>query len=136
MFTAIHLTGKKQCIYDKNGIVNTGIIVKLIKLLEKDETAINVNEQIKVDIRETLKIIAEERDGFLAIADYMARETNIKHIEDIFGPKIIIALAQLLPKVKDIEEPPTLPSNKVSEYKIYAKTINYFINKQPAPISS
>lgn len=32
----------------------------------------------------------------------MARETNIKHIEDIFGPKIIIALAELLPKVKDI----------------------------------
>jgi len=36
MFTAIHLTGKKQCIYGKNGKVNTSIIVKLIKLLEKD----------------------------------------------------------------------------------------------------
>jgi ABC-type uncharacterized transport system ATPase subunit len=93
MFTAIHLTGKKQCIYGKNGKTNTAIIVKLIKLLEKDETATNVNDQIKTDIRETLKIIAEERDGFLAIADYMARETNIKHIDDIFGPKIIIALA-------------------------------------------
>lgn len=73
MFTAIHLTGKKQCIYGKNGKVNTSIIVKLIKLLEKDEDATNVNEQIRIDIRETLKIIAEERDGFLAIGDYMAR---------------------------------------------------------------
>lgn len=58
MFTAIHLTGKKQCIYDKNGKVTTNIILKLIKLLEKDETATNVNDQIKIDIRETLKIIA------------------------------------------------------------------------------
>lgn len=43
MFTAINLTGKKQCIYGKNGKVNTSIIVKLIKLLEKDENATNVN---------------------------------------------------------------------------------------------
>jgi hypothetical protein len=74
MFTAIHLTGKKQCIYGKNGKVTTNIIVKLIKLLEKDpKTCNNISEQIKIDIRETLKIIAEERDGFLAIADYMSR---------------------------------------------------------------
>lgn len=51
MFTAIHLTGKKQCIYGKDGKVNTSIIVKLIKLLEKDENATNVNEQIRMDIR-------------------------------------------------------------------------------------
>jgi hypothetical protein len=51
MFTAIHLTGKKQCIYDKKGKVTTNIIVKLIKLLEKDQTATNVNDQIKIDIR-------------------------------------------------------------------------------------
>ncbi len=36
MFTAIHLKGKKQCIYDQQGKVTTNIIVKLIKLLEKD----------------------------------------------------------------------------------------------------
>jgi len=45
-------------------------------------------------------------------------------------------LAELLPKVKDIDEPPTLPSNKISEYKIYAKTINYFINRDPVAVSS
>lgn len=43
MFTAIHLIGKKQCIYDKNNKITTNIIVKLIKLLEKDENAKNVN---------------------------------------------------------------------------------------------
>ena len=59
MFTSIHLIGKKQCIYDEKGKTTTKIIVKLIKLLEKDENNKNVNEQIKTDVRETLKIIAE-----------------------------------------------------------------------------
>lgn len=66
----------------------------------------------------------------------MSKETNIRHIEDIFGPKIIVALAELLPKVKNIEDPPTLPSNKISEYKTYAKTINHFINKEPPCFSA
>jgi hypothetical protein len=64
----------------------------------------------------------------LAIADYMSKNTDIKHIEDIFNSKIIIPLAILLPKVKDIAEPPTLPSNKIGDYKAYAKTVNYFLN--------
>lgn len=51
MYTAIHLHGKKQCIYNIQGKVNTSLIVKLIRLLEKGEEATNVNEQIKEDIR-------------------------------------------------------------------------------------
>ncbi len=35
MFTAINLSGKKQCIYSGEGKVDTTILVKLIKLLEK-----------------------------------------------------------------------------------------------------
>lgn len=33
MFTAINLKGKKQCIYDEEGKVNTKIITDLVKLL-------------------------------------------------------------------------------------------------------
>lgn len=33
MFTSINLTGKKQCIYNKTGAVDTKIIIKLVKLL-------------------------------------------------------------------------------------------------------
>lgn len=33
MFTATNLTGKKQCIYNKDGQVDTKIIIKLTKLL-------------------------------------------------------------------------------------------------------
>lgn len=41
-----------------------------------------------------------------------------------------------MPKVKDIDDPPTLPSNKITEFKTYGKTINYFINKDPPAVSS
>ena len=129
MFTAIDLKGKKQCIY-KEDKVDTKILVKLIKLLDKEE----LNEHTRNDVMETLKIIAQENDGFLAIADYMSRNSDIQHIENIFGPRVIIPLAQLLPLVKEVAEPPTLPSNKITEYKAYAKTINHFMEKEEAAV--
>lgn len=79
------------------------------------------------DVKETLKIIAMEDDGFLAIAEYMTKEADIKHIEDIFGPRIIVALGKLLPKVSEVADPPTLPSNKINDYKAFTKVINYFL---------
>lgn len=48
---------------------------------------------------ESLKIISQENDGFLAIADYMSKNSDIKHVEQIFGSTIIIPLAKLLPCV-------------------------------------
>ena len=80
-------------------------------------------------MKETLKIIAQEDDGFLAIADYMSKEADIKHIEAIFGPSFIIALGKLLPKVSQIADPPTLPSNRINDFKAYTKVINFFLDK-------
>ena len=47
----------------------------------------------------------------------------------IFGPKMIVALASMLPKSSEVAEPPTLPSNKVNDYKAYTKTINILIKE-------
>ena len=110
MFTAINLLGKKQCIYNAEGKVDTTIIVKIIKLLEKE----NLSEHTRKDVMESLKIISQETDGFLAVADYMSRNSDIKHIEQIFGATIIIPLAKLLPNVAEVAEIPTLPSNKIT----------------------
>jgi hypothetical protein len=38
-------------------------------------------------------------------------------------------LAKLLPKTSDIADPPTFPSNKINDYKAYAKVIAHFIVK-------
>ena len=133
MFTSIDLLGKKQCIYspEDNKKVDTKIIVKLIKLLDKE----GLNEHTINDVMQTLKIIAQQMDGFLAIADYMSKNIDIKHIENIFGATIIIPLAKLLPLVTEVNEPPTLPSNKITDYKAYAKTINYFMGKDESAVN-
>lgn len=130
MFTSINLLGKKQCIYNSEGKVDTKIIVKIIKLLDKQD----LNQHTRNDVMETLKIIAQETDGFLAIADYMSKNSDIKHVEEIFGPTIIIPLAQLLPSVKEVAEPPTLPSNKITDYKAYVKTINHFMERDEGAV--
>ena len=40
----------------------------------------------------------------------------------------------MLPLVSEVAEPPTLSSNKITDYKAYAKTINYFIEKDESAI--
>jgi hypothetical protein len=40
----------------------------------------------------------------------------------------------LLPCVAEVPEPPTLPSNKITEYKAYAKTINHFMLKDDGAV--
>lgn len=130
MFTSINLLGKKQCIYNAEGKVDTTILVKLIKLLEKED----LGETTRNDVKESLKIISQENDGFLAVADYMSKTIDIKHIERIFGSTVIIPLAKLLPSVQEVQEPPTLPSNKINDFKAYAKTINYFLEKESVAV--
>lgn len=125
MFTAINLEGKKQCVYGLDGKVDTAILVKLIKLLDAE----SLSETTRCDIMEALKIISQEQDGFLAVADHMAKTADIKHVERIFGATIIVPLARLLPSVEEVIEPPTLPSNRINDFKAYARTINHFIQK-------
>ena len=76
MFTAINLLGKKQCIYNREGKVDTAILVKIIKLLSKED----LSQHIRRDVMEALKIISQETDGFLAIADFMSKNSDIKHV--------------------------------------------------------
>jgi hypothetical protein len=59
----------------------------------------------------------------------MAKTADIKHVERIFGSAIIVPLAKLLPSVEEVIEPPTLPSNRINDFKAYARTINHFIQK-------
>jgi hypothetical protein len=49
----------------------------------------------------------------------------------IFGSSIIVPLAKLLPKVSQIADPPTLPSNKINDYKAYTRVICHFLVKFP-----
>jgi hypothetical protein len=56
--------------------VDTAILVKIIKLLEKEALAADTRN----DVMEALKIISQETDGFLAVADYMSKNSDIRHV--------------------------------------------------------
>lgn len=129
MFTAIHLNGKKQCIYDARNQPNTDIIVRLINLLSSSD------ESLRKDVTECLRIIAQLKETFLAITEYMAREGHLQFLDEIFDSRVVISLADLLPATRDLEQPPILPSLKVKEYKAYAKALNYFLNKYDEAVS-
>lgn len=58
----------------------------------------------------------------------MSRESDIAHIESIFSSQIIVPLAKLLPKITELQDPPTFPSNKINDYKSYARVICHFLN--------
>lgn len=49
------------------------------------------------------------------------------YLEEVFGPRAIIALANLLPKTVDLESPPILPIAKLDEYKKFCYAICHFI---------
>jgi hypothetical protein len=73
MFCSIDLAGKRQCIYDADG-VSRSIIQSLYALLISDDPTIRSN------CIETLRSIAQLRDGFLAIASEMGWE-NKEYLE-------------------------------------------------------
>lgn len=107
MLTSIHLNGKKQCIYDSKGHVSTDIIVRLINLLSSSD------ESLRKDVIECLRIISQLKDTFLAITEYMAREGHLQFLDEIFGSRVVVSLADLLPEIRELEQPPILPSLKV-----------------------
>ncbi|KRX00211.1 Armadillo-type fold [Pseudocohnilembus persalinus] len=123
MNAAIHLEGKKQCTYVKNDF----IITKLINLLTNDNY--DFEGFMLRDIQQTLKNISELPDGFYQITKILAN--NVEKLNEVFGPSVILSLAQLLPKTSELARPPFLDEKKADEYKVYAKTICEFILKTP-----
>lgn len=123
MLTSIHLNGKKQCIYDAKGAISTEILTKLIKLLKSSD------QLIKKDVVECLRIISQLKEIFLAITELMAKDSQLQFLNEIYSSKVVMALADLLPEARDLEQPPILPSLKVHEYKLYVKALNYFLNQ-------
>ncbi|EGR27544.1 hypothetical protein IMG5_194070 [Ichthyophthirius multifiliis] len=125
MNCSIHLDGKKQCTYVKND----EIIKKLISLLDSKD------ENLRIDVKQALKNISELPDGFLVITSILAH--NLNYLKEVFsvqnGDKrvfefsVITALSQLLPKTSELENPPNLPQDKITEYEKYCIAICSFI---------
>ena len=67
------------------------------------------------DMRKNLKValmnVAELPDGFLKIAHEISDKVEI--LDEIFGPKSIKALHQLLPKISQYENPPEIRGSEL-----------------------
>ncbi|KAL4510611.1 hypothetical protein ABPG72_004765 [Tetrahymena utriculariae] len=128
MNCSIHLDGKKQCTY----VDDDNLIRKLIALLDSKD------ENLRVDVKQALKNIAELPDGFLVITAKLAH--NLNYLKEVFFVKqgnhrvfeqpVLLALAKLLPKTSELPNPPNLPANKVLDYEKYCIAICYFILNQ------
>jgi len=54
-------------------------------------------------------------------------EQKIDYLDEVFGARVIIPLAKLLPNTSELEQPPILPLGRLEEYKCYAYAICFFI---------
>lgn len=97
MCCTIHLDGKKQATNCKDANGQPIIIQKIVdRLYVKDEW---VKENLKV----TLCNIAELSDGFLKITHEISDKFDL--IDEVYGPKGIKSLCELLPKLETYHNP-------------------------------
>mmetsp|Transcript_17693 Transcript_17693/g.29918 ORF Transcript_17693/g.29918 Transcript_17693/m.29918 type:complete len:227 (-) Transcript_17693:42-722(-) len=102
MSCSIHLDGKKQIVYE----LDENDLPRIIRLM------INrlMTQQDMPDLRKNLKValinVAELPDGFLKICHELSDKVDI--LDEIFGPRSVKALHQLLPKLSQYENPPEI----------------------------
>lgn len=75
--------------------------------------------------------IAELPEGFLVICDELADKVNI--LDEIFGPRSVKGLHQLLPKLSQYSNPPEIRGDVIyanmPRYRAYMKALAYIFEK-------
>lgn len=87
------------------------------------------------DLRKNLKValmnIAELPEGFLKICHELSDKVQI--LDEIFGPKSVKALHQLLPKISDYEKPPDIRGSelelRLDDYRKYMQAMAMIFDK-------
>ncbi|CAD8171232.1 unnamed protein product [Paramecium pentaurelia] len=102
MNCTINLEGKKQCVH----VENDEIIQKLISLLNKDFCK---------DVKQALINIADYPEGFIIITKLLSN--NYETLDDLLGPRVVIALAKLIPRGLE----------NYDNYKQYGRTLCKFL---------
>lgn len=90
-----------------------------------------MNQHDLPDLRKNLKIglinVAELPDGFLKICHELSDKVEI--LDEIFGPKSVKALHQLLPKLSQYENPPEI---RMSELEMHLEDYRKYIKAMAA----
>lgn len=63
-----------------------------------------------------LQIIAELPDGFLKITDILHEKLDT--LNEVFGPRAVKGLSELLPKLSKYKNPPHLEKDSIPKYAV------------------
>jgi len=122
MSCSIHLDGKKQIVEELDDLEEPRIIKLMIHRLQ--------NKHEHHDLRKNLKValinVSELPIGFLRICHDLSDKVEI--LDEIFGPKSVKGLHQLLPKITQYKFPPEIRGDldlevNLENYRKYLKAM-------------
>jgi len=127
MSCSINLEGKKQIVNDIDANGDPRIIRLMINRLMKEKELPDLRKNLKV----ALINVAELPEGFLKITHELADKVSI--LDEIFGPRCVKALHQLLPKLNQYENPPEIRGSELEgnleDYTKYLKALAMIFEK-------
>jgi len=127
MSCSIHLDGKKQIVNE----VNDHGEPRIIKLMINRLMALDEYPDLRKNLKVALTNVAELPQGFLKICHELSDKVEI--LDEIFGPKSVKALHQLLPKISDYSNPPeilgTNLESHLEDYRKYMRAMAYIFEK-------
>lgn len=94
-----------------------------------------LNQDVYPDLRKNLKValinVAELPEGFLKICHELSDKVEI--LDEIFGPRSVKALHQLLPKISQYSDPPEIRGSEIEanleNYRKYMKALAFIFEK-------
>lgn len=120
MSCTIHLDGKKQAVHFEEAPGEPQILQKIIQRLD-DTKEYDLRKNLKV----TLINIAELPEGFLKIAHELSDKMDL--MDEVFGPRSVKALHNLLPKLSDYADPLHIEAAATKRYARYVKSLAYIM---------
>jgi hypothetical protein len=78
-------------------------------------------------LKVTLINIAELPEGFLKITHELSDKMDL--LDEVFGPRCVKALHNLLPKLSDYLDPLRIENKDVARYMRYIKSLAYIMKK-------
>lgn len=120
MSCTIHLDGKKQAVQYEEGLKQPAILQKIIERLY-DMKEPDMRKNLKV----TLLNIAELPEGFLKILHELSDKMDL--LDEVFGPRSIKALHNLLTKLSEYPDPLRIDAEAVQKYSRYIKSLAYIM---------
>lgn len=121
MCCTIHLDGKRQATECEDKDHHPIIIQKLVEKLYLK------NEDIRENIKTILSNISELPAGFLKITHELSDKFDLA--DEVFGPKVIKSLCEMLPKLEHYEDPAKIDIKKHQHHIQYIHTINKIFQK-------